>query len=617
MLFYHFYRFLCGLTFFVFVILQCGNLHGSVRGIPVKVLTKTGEEKEITLYSAYYALIVGCGEYKYWPKLSNPPKDAMQVGRTLRYLGFKVKVLLNPSSFQLKKALNELVATIGKKRDIGILFYFAGHGHTITEANGKPLGYIVPVDVPDPDRDLAGFIDKAISMRKIEEYTKLIQSKHVIMLFDSCFSGALFTLTRALPSRYIREKVNLPVREFITAGRENETVPDQSIFKQCFLIGIGDGDADLNEDGYITGEELGTYLQEHVVNYTSGSQHPQFGKIRDPLLDRGDFVFVPKGSVKQTTPGEESTSTTFSKSKKPETPKLLSSFHRTEELAKSSELKEGGSSVLVVETTPAGARIYFDNKLLGKSPLTVEGLSPGEGIIRIELDGYETRIKRLWFKENSTEKLYVILKPVKAVTNNKEMQSPEIPSGTLTVETSPEDARVRILNIRPRYHDNIRLRPGKYLIEISKSGYTTVKRWIKLKSMEDKSVYIILSKAPSKEPNTVQNITTSKSKTSDLKGWVGLVVNDIDPKLTDFFSKYLGIKNGVFVTRVEPNGPAQSAGIMRGDIIMEFNGIKVTNALSLSKQITASQPGTNATMLIRRKGKKMLIKIRIGIKYEK
>jgi hypothetical protein len=52
------------------------------------------------------------------------------------------------------------------------------------------------------------------------------------------------------------------------------------------------GEADANEDGYITGSELGMYLESKVVNYTRSAQHPQYGKIRNPKLDKGDFVFV-------------------------------------------------------------------------------------------------------------------------------------------------------------------------------------------------------------------------------------------------------------------------------------------------------------------------------------
>ena len=101
-------------------------------------------------------------------------------------------------------------------------------------------------------------------------------------------------MVRAAPSHYIEEKISEPVREFITAGRENEKVPDRSVFKVVFIQGIKDGYADFNRDGYVTGEELGAYLQEKVINYSRKAQHPQFGKINNPRLDKGDFVFVLK-----------------------------------------------------------------------------------------------------------------------------------------------------------------------------------------------------------------------------------------------------------------------------------------------------------------------------------
>jgi hypothetical protein len=128
-------------------------------------------------------------------------------------------------------------------------------------------------------------------MKDIEAYSLRIRSKHLLMLFDSCFSGSLFSMVRAVPED-ISEKSSQPVRQYITAGTEEEQVPDKSMFKRSLLVGLK-GDADLTRDGYITGSELGMYLSSKVVKYTNGKQHPQYGKINNPELDRGDFVFVP------------------------------------------------------------------------------------------------------------------------------------------------------------------------------------------------------------------------------------------------------------------------------------------------------------------------------------
>ena len=100
---------------------------------------------------------------------------------------------------------------------------------------------------------------------------------------------------RVVP-KSISDKVRYPVRQFITAGRANEPVPDQSVFKQAFLDLLEGRDEEPIPDNYITGEELGLYLKVKVPKYNP-NQHPQYGKIRDPRLDKGDFVFVLKSPI--------------------------------------------------------------------------------------------------------------------------------------------------------------------------------------------------------------------------------------------------------------------------------------------------------------------------------
>jgi hypothetical protein len=265
------------------------------RGILIKAKNSAGFPRQIQLYCDYHALVVGCADYRAgWPRLPHPVDDAREVAATLKQLDWEVELLENPGWDQLDRALNRLITVAGRSREKAVLFWFSGHGHTLEEADGTKLGYIVPVDAPRPVQDEIGFMRRAIDMRQIETVAMRIRAKHVLMVFDSCFSGALFSMVRAAPSPFIEEKIAAPVREFITAGRENEAVPDRSVFKICFIQGIRDGYADLNKDGYVTGVELGAYLQEQVINYSRKAQHPQFGKINNPKLDKGDFVFVLK-----------------------------------------------------------------------------------------------------------------------------------------------------------------------------------------------------------------------------------------------------------------------------------------------------------------------------------
>lgn len=128
-------------------------------------------------------------------------------------------------------------------------------------------------------------------MGRILTWARDIEAKHALFLFDSCFSGAIFK-AKALPKipPHISDVTSRPVRQFISAGSAGEEVPANSVFTPSFIRAVR-GEGDLDKDGYVTGTELGMYLHRKVLSYDTG-QTPQYGKIKDPDLDEGDFVFA-------------------------------------------------------------------------------------------------------------------------------------------------------------------------------------------------------------------------------------------------------------------------------------------------------------------------------------
>ena len=261
------------------------------RGLAVAVQTETGDV--LPLYAASHALVIGASGYtRGWPDLPGVRDDFERVRSALIDHGFQVETVVDPDSVELREAIRSFVLRHGHQVDHRLLIYFAGHGHTLKLAYGEEMGYILAVDTPLPDKDRSGFYAHALDMQQIEVYAKRIQAKHVLFVFDSCFSGSIFSLSRAIPEN-ISYKTAKPVRQFITSGSADEPVPDTSIFARQF-VGALAGEADINQDGYITGTELGEFLQDTVVNYSRGTQHPQYGKIRNRMLDKGDFVFVRK-----------------------------------------------------------------------------------------------------------------------------------------------------------------------------------------------------------------------------------------------------------------------------------------------------------------------------------
>ena len=126
-------------------------------------------------------------------------------------------------------------------------------------------------------------------MQRIEEVAKNTSAKHVLFMFDACFAGSVFLASRPAPS-YIEVFTEEPVRQFITSGSADQEVPDNSIFRRAFVDALA-GSADFDKDGYLTGSELGTYIQKRTAEDWKGELTPQYGKLQDPNLNKGDFVF--------------------------------------------------------------------------------------------------------------------------------------------------------------------------------------------------------------------------------------------------------------------------------------------------------------------------------------
>ena len=387
-----FLGFLPFIFFFLCIALPTSSL-STTRGI--RVTAKQG--RSLYLYKDYYALVIGISNYEKWPKLPNAVNDAREVASRLKELGFEVKLVLDPTAREIRTALGEMVYKMGSEANRALLFYYAGHCETETLADRTKMGYIVPKDCPLLKRDPMGFASHAISMRDIESASLRIKAKHVIMLFDSCFSGSLFALVRAIPAD-ITEKSGLPVRQYITAGREDEQVLDKSMFKRCFLIGL-EGDADLTGDGYITGSELGMYLSDKVVNYTHRRQHPQYGKINNPDLDRGDFIFVPL-KVRQKEVAEEKKLAAEESAIAEELQKLR------EERRKSEELIERLTKLLETSAQKEGAQSEALEEEIKRLKAELERTSQ----IAKELQAGQAGEKRLAYAPKTTSRVYDILR---------------------------------------------------------------------------------------------------------------------------------------------------------------------------------------------------------------
>lgn len=362
---------------FITFLLPMVCLYSQQRGM--KPLSINIEGKVVPLYSQSHALVIGVSDYWNVDKLPGVLQDVDAVKCVLETQGFNVVTVKNPTKEQLENSFTDFIKKYGQGKDNRLLIYFAGHGHTISTSYDEELGYLLPVDAPKPTRDnQATFQEGCIEMAQLEMYAKRIQSKHALFIFDACFSGSLFENTRAVPD-YISFNTFKQVRQFITSGMANELVPDQSIFRRQFVEGLS-GEADSDKDGYITGSELGAFIQKKVTNYSRNAQHPQYGKIRNPNLDKGDFVFVMNTAA---SPGTISAPTQAINNQV-----VIEEAQITGAIELSTEL--GGSLYLdgdFVRSVNASSRYTLKDLSIGEHAMKITGDETWEGSVTVESNG--------------------------------------------------------------------------------------------------------------------------------------------------------------------------------------------------------------------------------------
>jgi len=270
----------------------------------------TIDGESFPLYTDSYALLIGVSSYSNgWPALPGVKEDLFKIRNALEKQGFAVMAIWDPDKDQMDDAITEFIKSFGQNPHHRLLVYYAGHGYTSQTSYGELIGYLVPVDAPRPHLGFGKFQARAVEIAQFDLYSKRIQSNHAIFIFDACFSGSLFT-SKILPKPLSKEILE-PVRQFITSGSANEQVPDKSIFCRQFIQAMSGDGGDYDQDGYITGTELGEFLQKSVINYSRDTQHPQYGKIRNPRLDKGEVIFItPSRPFYSSGPGEDQTEAT-------------------------------------------------------------------------------------------------------------------------------------------------------------------------------------------------------------------------------------------------------------------------------------------------------------------
>jgi hypothetical protein len=232
------------------------------------------------------ALLIGVQDYADpIPDLATPLGDIDAIGGLLEgKLGYETRVLKNPGKAEIVGALQALANELGEQ-DSAIVMY-AGHGYVL-ESTG--VGYWLAADARTDSAE------QWISNTSISEALNAIQSKNVMLIADSCYSGTLLSGEHAaegvrvkLSREQLRDKRSVVI---LSSGGE-EPVQDaggdgHSVFARQLMTVLES----------MQGDTVGSQLYEQVKSRVAelAPQVPQYGGVvsaghelgGDHLLDLG------------------------------------------------------------------------------------------------------------------------------------------------------------------------------------------------------------------------------------------------------------------------------------------------------------------------------------------
>lgn len=99
-----------------------------------------------------------------------------------------------------------------------------------------------------------------------------------------------------------------------------------------------------------------------------------------------------------------------------------------------------------------------------------------------------------------------------------------------------------------------------------------------------------------------------------VRGWLGLDVIPLTPQLAQSLELEVEVESieGVLVTNIIGNSPAQRAGLTPGDILTHIDNQSVGNGRRGMNQIAATSPGSEVTLQIIRDGRRLELETVIG-----
>ena len=242
--------------------------------------------------NAKEALIVASNKFvdPKFAELRAPIDDVEALTRVLgdpAIGGFDVRALVNEESPVVAEELEGFFS--GRKRDDFLLLYFSCHG--IKDSTGRL--YFVCTNTKFDRLRATG-----LSSVFVEEQIDQSDSKKIVVLLDCCYSGAF---TRGMTARGddsvdVTERLGGRGRIIITASNATEYAFESgeltvetgkrrpSVFTSAVVDALETGEADQDEDDWISVDELYEYVYDRVREQTPNQTPGKVAKVEGELL---------------------------------------------------------------------------------------------------------------------------------------------------------------------------------------------------------------------------------------------------------------------------------------------------------------------------------------------
>jgi uncharacterized caspase-like protein len=236
-------------------------------------------------FGRYEALVIGVNNYTNLRPLQTAVNDAIAVAQLLGNMyGFTVTLLTNATRAEIISALDSLRLRLGERDNL--LIYYAGHGMLDT---GEGRGYWLPVNARQDSRV------HWLSNTTITDALKAMPARHVLVVADSCYAGALMRGIEVVEQQrhsdreaYVARLMEKRSRTVLTSGGLEPVLDSgggqHSVFAKAFLTVLQE-----NTD-ILEGQQLFSALRRPVV--VNAAQTPEYSDIRYAGHEGGDFLFV-------------------------------------------------------------------------------------------------------------------------------------------------------------------------------------------------------------------------------------------------------------------------------------------------------------------------------------